>query len=360
MVHSKAITKMGTILLIAGILVAAILFVVLELRWTGENKLIGSPFNNSEQFLNETHFGYLINNSKAESPVGIATYGIYNYSGSLESYSINSSEIIGEANISSISAFTTWNDSIFPSFSALSCVQCASLQMNVNAIVRTKDGEQIFWIQNVLAFSNTSTDKVLKPEGIIWNLTTANSNMSTNTVGNGYRSPLGNNIVYSSTSFFNGQEVDYTLPLHVRMTTSIYADANGVTIQLSNHPFGNGTLSRDNDTFLTAYFPSNNVISASIVVTTSLYPWRYNTIGYPTFDSEIVWTGYCCGQTTKFVEMNSNLSLMYFDSEGHLVWYPSFYTFGEVEETASNLRVIPIQGGGHVVTGENNNTYLGT
>jgi len=324
----------------------------------------GTPFKNPEQFVAETDFGYYLSNPQKESPVGVASYGIYNNSGSLQTYSINSSEVVGKANISSIAALTTWDYGgvdYSPSFSSLACVDCASLQMNVNAIVQTSEGEQVFWIQNALPFANTATHQVLLPIGIVWNLTTANADITPYAIGTGSPSPLGplNNIVYGFGSFL-GPQTSYTLPLTVKMITSISSSTKGVNVSLSDVPFGNGTLAGGDYTFGRVYIPISNVISASIVVTTSAYPWRYNPGAYPTFNSELVWTGYCCAQTTEFTEMNSNLSLLYLNSNGRLGPYPSVYSFGDVVETANNLRVIPTQTGGHVVTGENNNTYLGS
>ena len=362
---TASISKLLATSLIAIILVAAILGVLFALNLTrrnNNNNIIGSPFSNSDQFLNDTYFGLKLIYSNRESPVGIASYGIYNNSDSLRSYSINSSEVVGEANITTLAASTNWNYELSPSFNFLACVQCAGLQMNVNAILQTKQGEQVFWIQNGLPFLNTTTThKVLKPEGIVFNQTTINSAINVNAVGTGgVRSILSNKIVFGSHSF-GGAELNYTLPLSVKMTTSIHTDPNGVTISLSNDPFGGGILSRDNNTYLNVYLPISNVTSASLVVSTALFPWSYEyNYGYPTFDSELVWTGYCCAQTAKFTQMNSSLSLMYLNSEGQFVSYPSFYTFGEVVETANNLRVIPTQDGGDVVIGDNNNTYLGT
>ena len=166
------------------ILIAAALGVLLELRLVSSSQK-GSAFVDSAQFLNDTFFGYLLNYPRAKFPVGIASYGVYNYSGSHRSYSINSSEVVGDANISSIGAYTTWNDSIDTPHLSAACVYCATLQMNVNALVQTKHGEQVLWIQNVLAFSNTEARKA-HAYGLIFNMTMASSYITTEAIGNGY------------------------------------------------------------------------------------------------------------------------------------------------------------------------------
>jgi hypothetical protein len=348
----KTLVLAGVMLLIIFVAAAT---VVINSGTGGSIKGPVSP----EQFLSDTYLGYLLSNPQKESPVGIASYGISNESGSLQAYSINSSEAVGEANISSIAALTHWNYSINPIYSALACVDCATLQMNVNAMVQTGNGEQVFWIQNALPFANANTHKVLMPIGIVFNYTKMDAGITHDASGTGAFSTLVGNIVYGLGSFL-GQQVSYSLPLTVKMTTSISLTPTGVNISLSDEPFGNGTLAEGDYAFGWVNLPIRNATSASIIVTTSLYPWSQNNGYYPTFDSELVWTAYCCGQTTEFTEMNSNLSLSYLNFKGQVVPYPSFYSFGEVIETANNLRVTPTQTGGHVVIGENNNSYLGT
>ena len=142
------------------------------------------------------------------------------------------------------------------------------------------------------------------------------------------------------------------------MTTSISSNSTGIAISLSDDPFGNGALSTGSNTYGLVCLPISNVRSASIVVNASLYPWSYRDGLFSTFNSNLVWAAYYCSQTTKFTEMNSKLSLSYLNSKGQLASYPSFYTFGSTGETANNLHVMPIQGGGQVVIGENNNSFL--
>jgi len=64
-------------LIVVVILVAAVLGVILGLRLLVGNK---SP----SSILNQTEFQYYLKNPTIASPIGIASYGIYNYSGRLE------------------------------------------------------------------------------------------------------------------------------------------------------------------------------------------------------------------------------------------------------------------------------------
>jgi len=347
-------------LIVVVILVAAVLGVILGLRLLVGNK---SP----SSILNQTEFQYYLKNPTIASPIGIASYGIYNYSGSLRTYSINSSEVESVADVSALSAFTTWNDSISSSYSFLACVPCASLQMNVNVVAKTTNGFQSFWVQNWVSFSDTANHYALLVHGLIFNQTTINANVSLYSTGNGQISvlpfaPEFNNTVYGFGSFLE-QSRNYSLPLVITLITSVQPYHDGIEVRLSDNPVGNGTFpptfAPNNDTFGIVEIPINNVTSASIVVNGNVpIPWRYSNGFHPTYDSELVWTAYCCGQVTKFTEMDSNLSLMYMNSSGRFVSYPSFYTFGEVVERGSNLRVIATQTGGQVVVGENNNTLL--
>lgn len=312
---------------------------------------------NSSQFLDSSYLEYLLSRPTEASPIGIASYGIYNYSGSLQSYSINTTEVVGEADISALSASTNWNYSTDQSYSTLACIQCAGLQMNVNVVVTTGHGNQVFWIQNYVPFSNTTAREVVDFHGLIFNSTTPKANVTLDSYGNGRNGELNGKTTYAFGSFL-GPVSSYSLPLDLRLATSVEVYNGGIEIIMSDSPFGNGTFASDNDTFGIVHIPIRNVTSASIVVMPSLYPWGRVTGGYQSYDSDLVWAAYCCGQTTKFVEMNSSLSLQYLNSRNQLESYPSFYTFGYTGESATNLRVIPYHDGGQVVIGQSDNSFL--
>jgi thermopsin len=235
--------------------------------------------------------------------------------------------------------------------------------MNVNLIVRTSGGNQSFWVQNVLGFSNISEHEIGGLFGLILNQTTPNSNMSSNTQGTGNLGGLGNRTAYGFGSLGLGSGI-YSLPLNITISTSVQfpRGANDVEVSLSDKPLApsqSGIYFKGFNE--TAYLPISNVTSASIVVT------PYETVSYGSmrslmgsYDAELVWASYCCGQTTKFLSMSSTLSLSYLESEGQLTVFPAFYTFGvDTAESAINLHVSPIDGGGSLTTGNTNNTFLG-
>ncbi len=173
--------------------------------------------------------------------MGIASYGIYNYSGSLRAYSINTTEVVGEADISALSASTNWDNSIAPSFSSLACVECASLHMNVNVIATTAHGDEMFWVQNVVDFANTTSQQVRNFYGLIFNETGSSANVEADSYGNGRHGELGGKATYAFGSLLNSTS-SYSLPLHLRLAMSVEPYNGGIEIRMSDSPFGNGEL----------------------------------------------------------------------------------------------------------------------
>lgn len=229
--------------------------------------------------------------------------------------------------------------------------------MNVNVVVTTAHGSELFWAQNVVPFANTTTQEVRDFDGLIFNETGSNANVTLDSYGNGRNGELNGKTTYAFGSFL-GSTSNYSLPLDVRLTTSVDVYNAGIEIRMSDNPFGNGTFAANNDTFGIVHIPIRNVTSASIVVKPTLWPWGQQIGNIESYDSDLVWAAYCCGQTTRFLEMNSTLALLYMDSANQLESYPSLYTFGYTGESATNLIVVPYQDGGRVMIGENNNSFL--
>lgn len=313
----------------------------------------------AQPLLSHSYLGMYLNSPHSPSPVGIASYGLGNNSGSINPYVIRTSEVVGQANISSLSATTTWNDSIYPEDSFLACDQCATLQMNANVLVETSDGNQSFWVQNVVHFYSTSEHELSGLHGLIFNQTTPTSNMSANTSGTGLTGGL-NRTVYAFGSL--GYSVGtYSLPLGItlKITVQVPKDYEGIRISLSDEPTSKAER-YENSFNGTAYLPIINVTSAYVEVS------PYSTVSNgpnhlaSNYDAELVWTAFCCGQTTKFVEMDSNMSLSYLNSSGLFESFPSFYTFGsDTGESSVNLSVSQSNNAWSVTIGENDNMFLG-
>ena len=360
-------TKRRTVSRVLIALVCAVVAIVIVFGVASELRLFGgtesgSSFD-SQPLLSHSLLGWFLSHPRSPSPVGIGAYGLYNNSGSIIPYVINTSEVVGQASISALSTATVWNDSALPGYSFLKCSPCADLQMNVNVLVETTRGNQTLYVQDVASFRDTSIQETGGIIGQIWNETRPNANISADSSGNG---ALGTIIISSHavTCYCFGRlgtvEGRYSLPLDVALTIQVRVPRNysGIEITLLSTPFG-GFQQPNPPTVDEAYLPISGVTSAYIEVT------PYAAMPFPPFpfaanyDAELVWTAYCCEQTATFLKMNSNLSLSYLNSEGQIVSFPSFYAFGDRTEMATNLVVVPTQNGFHVTIGENNNVFLG-
>jgi thermopsin len=327
------------------ILATTIVAIIYEIHGNANNKSFDASY-----LLEDTLYGAYLNNSHIHSPVGIASYGVYNYSGSLRPYNITTEEVIGEANVSSLSPdATVWNHTLSP---LEPCNYCASLQLNLNVMVETSNGVQLFWIQNIVPFTNTVEDLTEYAAGQIYNMTTSNANFTANYQGNGILSQLGGQTLFQFGDYpAFGPTLNYSLPLKIKLVTQIEENKSGIVIHLYDEPFGNGT-------FGTVYFPIANVTSAFIVA--SAYKLAPLAPSWWNYDAALVWASYCCFQTTKFQKMNSTLSLSYLNSSGQLSPFPALYTFGsDTGESASNLIVTPTPSGAEVGVGDTtNNAFL--
>lgn len=348
--------------------VGAVVLVALVLGTSYEVGLTRAPSKHTsfdvQPLLSSTGFGFLLKRVGRPSPTGIASYGLYNDSGSIRPYAVSTTEVVGQASISALSTTTKWNDSTLPSTNIFRCDQCAALQMNVDVLVTTSHGNQSLWVQNVASFIDTSQRETGGVLGQIWNLTIPIANITDGSTGNGYIGKIvsagGTQTCYCF-GYLGVVEGLYTLPLEITLTTSVQVPTNhsGIEVMISAAPFGVPGSQSDSSTLDRAYLPISNVTSAGIVVSpymTIPFGPNYSSGNY---DAELVWTAYCCSQTTDFLEMNSSLSLSYLNSVGQVVPFPSFYTFGETGESAANLSVSALPGGGQVQMGASNNTYLG-
>ena len=268
---------------------------------------------------------------------------------------INTTQVVGEANITALSADTPWNYSVDPYLNPLACVYCASLQMNLNVVVETNGGAtQNFWVQNVLSFYNTQEQEMSSLSGLVFNMTVPHANITSTAYGSGRLGTLGGQTTYAFGSL-GGVVYSYSLPLAITLRTSVSLspDHRGIKLSLSDLPL-------ESANFGSVFLPIRNATSVRIVVSPyALIPYGFKLEG--SYDAELVWAAFCCGQVANFQEMNSTLSLSYLNASGKLVPFPSFYTFGsDTGESAANLVVLPTQNGGRVVqiSGTDNNTML--
>lgn len=349
----RAVSRVSMI--VAG---AAIIVVVLGSAF--EFGLIGNGPGSASfdvQPLLHSRFGLYLTSPTRPTPTGIASWGLYNESGSIRTYSISTTEVIGQANISTLEAVPNWNYSLYPQWAFYSCGPCAALLMNVVVLVNTSDGVQRFWVQNNVHFFSTSTvagrPRQVGYVGELWNFTTPTSNLSRYASGTGMIGDYYNQSLYMFGSLLRPSG-SYALPLSITLKTSVsFPNDTGVEVTLSDGP----SVKEDYGVNFTGtvFLPIKHVESAAIAVN----PYLPSAPGIPANDAELVWGGFCCFQAAKFDQMDSSLSLSYLNAQGGVVPFPSFYTFGETGEFATNLSVTQTPGGGRVTIGTTNNTYLG-
>ena len=285
---------------------------------------------------------------------GIASYGIISNSYQLSSYQIQTSEVLGLASISKITAYNaTISGGLSPS--------TASLQLNVVANV-SYDGNktQVFWLQDVAQFDTSSG--LYYFDDNVWNSSAQGANISSSAVnGSGgvlaYTTSKGatQNVYAYATS--NKISTDLPLNLTLIIKTSIVDDHPIISFGYSQ-----GFTIIDGKVAYNAHFYDNvslnlNATKISIIIT----PY-YVAPSFIPYDAEFVFGGPGNGASTYFNSLNADLSLLYYnDTLNSLSYFPSYYNFGEdTAEAADNLQTSPIAGSFaniSVVTGAPNYGY---
>lgn len=343
----RLVHRIVAIVLVVFVLVISGLVFTLVLSTIGTNKTTepGTTFDSAP--ILGSYFGKYLNESGSiDTPTGIASYGIYNYSGLLRSYVVNTTEVSGGANISALAAEST-------SPSGQSLHGSAGLQLNLNMLVRTQSNEtQIYWLQNVVLFSNTSSHRAYAPLDEVFNETTPRANIDgASGMGSDYQVPPGNLVYY----YGNNSTHNYRLPLSITLLVLIETiPGKGVNISFYNEPFGGGNFDQ-------VILSIPDVESAMVVVSPNLLYRDHADLMVP-FDAELVWTGYCCAGSANFTSMNSTLSLSYLvGQDDKLVPFPSLYSFGtDTAEKATDLKVSQFgAGSGLVSLGKDNNSISG-
>ena len=268
-------------------------------------------------------------NTGSPWPTGLGAFGIYNYSGKVVPYKLDTSSVIGFAGISRLKA--TDNQS---------GAADASLQENAVLQVNNTDGSLFtYWPQNVLAF-DTGSSQVTYRDNVL-NTTGDGAQLTNQSItGTGITSLDNNNGVlqtyygnYNSTYTFS-----YTLPQSFVMYMNETAEqGQGVLIQMGvralNGPHPSSITWYDNITIV-----DPNVASAAFVVDGKSYtPAGAASIIGSYYDAELVFGGGAGGQAATF-QINARLGLFYWANG--VVPFRSLYTFGDdTAEAAYNIKV---------------------
>ncbi|MDA4135911.1 MAG: thermopsin family protease [Thaumarchaeota archaeon] len=280
------------------------------------------------------------------SPTGIAAYGIYNNSGNITPYKIDTSSVVGFADISQLTAVDNGTNTAL-----------ASLQENTLLQVNNTDGASFtYWPQNVLAF-DTSVPNVTYRNNVL-NVTGDNAQLTNQSIiGVGTVGGIVNGGVPQTYygNYNSNYTYTYTLPqTWVLYTNETVEQGQGVLIQM-----GVRALDGPNPNRVTWFdkitIEDPNVATADFIVNGRSYTpaGAAQPIG-TYYDAELVFGGGAGGEAAQF-QVNANLALFYLDQT--LKPFPSLYTFGD--DTAEAAFNILVTNGNGVATATNGTPYYG-
>lgn len=285
-------------------------------------------------FVNYTWQQYSFGDLPAPQPTGVASYGLYNDSGTLSTYSIASSSVVGTADIRSLVAYNQSAPAVNES------VYGASLQLNAVLAVTQRDGSvDSYWLQDVPEFITNSSQ--LFYESNLWNDTTADGALTNQTITSqdgGYVSST--TVDGNQTDFYANSSPGYyayrlPLDLAVVMNESM-VEGTGVEVSFGVQVLQNGSSPASATNWfdeVTVHDPA--AVGASFYVSGDVAPGSGNY-----YDTELVFGGEANGESTFFRAMNATLGVYYGNGTSALYPYPSVYAVGgDTLEGADNLRV---------------------
>lgn len=264
------------------------------------------------------------------APAGIASFGLYNYSGSITPYVIRTNEMLGYANITSLLAY--YKGALRYGVNPYT----ASLQFNIVLFINTTKGIFAYWLQDVGVFYTNKNTLTFVDN--IWNLTGKVSTLNSNAIiGNGKVASAG----YGQTFYYVvGPSYSYSLPLSFVYIINMSYNSSAVKIW-----FGYKILQIGSSKYNLIYYYDKvtiiqgNIISASLMIN----GYNYTPDGLY-YDAELVWGGGGNGAPTYFISLNCTLGL-YYISNGKITPIPSLYTFGSnTAETAYNVHDVLLNG----------------
>jgi thermopsin len=287
-------------------------------------------------------------------PTGVASFGLYNSSGKVMPYQVETPEVVGLANITALRAFnaTAGVDQ--------SNVSGATLQLNSVLVVNEAGGyQQSYWVQNTPDFV-TSASQLAYGDNV-WNFSVSGylDNKTITSPDGGTTSTFANG---GTTGYYYSVEdnnATYALPITlVLLMNESVVHGQGVVVglgaQVLNSTEGASspvdwfdTVTIHDPTAQSAYY----FVSGNQTAPDGLF-----------YDTELVFAGENNGEATNFTQMNASLGVFYDNTtSGTLQSFPSLYTFGgDTAEAADNLQVSYTGGGfAQVTTGTPNYTYLG-
>lgn len=282
------------------------------------------------------------------APVGIVSYGIYNYSNT-KSYVIKTPELLGLAHINSIKS-NNLKDSSIPANSA-------SLQLNGVLVVQNKNGSiNKYFLQLITTFVTDSND--IRFDSSIYGLTKP---LTEGSLNGGINCQFTFGISYYACSFEqpNGNlSFSVATPLLLQMKLYEYVDNGSVRISPEINFSGSNSksyvLSSGNFSLI-----DKGAESSYFLIDGKTYTLNGHSQYY---DAEFVFGGYGNTQITKFTSMNSTLKLLYYNVSSNVFQnFPSYYNFGlDTGETTNTLSTSLLVNNSIIVTtGKPDYGYVG-
>lgn len=305
-------------------------------------------------------FGYQVNPSTPYSyggvapplAMGVASFGIYNRSGIASSYQIQTNELVGLANISSVQVYT-------PDANRYG-VSTTGFTVQLNAMLVVNDGgtssRKVYWVQNVPDFETGPAALSFGDE--IWNNTDASGFLSNQTItsanfqNGGFVYTTGATRFSSGLSFYSYalNNATYSVPLKFGLLmTAALVSGTGVLVQFGYRILANGSAVSSSVVWFdsvtirdpaaqSAYFE----ISGSETPPTGLY-----------YDAELVFAGEGNMESAYFTQLDATLALFYQNGGSRVLSsFPSYYGFsGDTGEAAANLVEVYSNGVVHLAPG---------
>jgi len=236
-------------------------------------------------------------------PIGVSSLGMTQYGTAI---SVKTNEVLGYALIKSIQT------------------SGASLQLNVVVVAKTSSGEQEYWVQNAIQFSNNQMRFIDN----VWNFTSIYANMSPELVS-GFGSVQEANLNGKIVTFYEYATPfsTFSLPMCYILLVDVTYSGATITIYIGYMVYGGTTIYDEVSIAVT------NLQQAYIYVG----PGKTGNNEY--FDAELVWGGEYGGQEGYFDSLTSLLAIYYQVEPGIYSPFPTVYNYGfDTGETAGNLQ----------------------
>ena len=333
--------------------------------------IIGNPHNSPAYVYFEYHiYPEYVNpylNFEFErngAPTGLAAYGVLNQSGTPTPYLINTSSVLGYANISSILAYnqTAAQQANLPD------PYMASLQLNLILAVENSDGSYyVYWPQNVPRFY---TDKQLvQLSNNVLNMSGDGAYLTNSSItspnGVVIETQNGGVTQYYYGNYLNQPTWSYRLPFaFVLLMNESVVQGQGVLISMGIVVVQNGTIVTNPQPYWFDRIMIHDPAAAAAGFIVSGY--RYTPVGAAShfgsyYDAELVFGGGANSEVTQFEQLSATLGLLYYSpATDNYTAFPSYYSFGADTAEATTDAHVSYLGSGFasVSAGTPDYTYL--